>query len=42
MKEISVVELQEVGGGEPISLGVAAAIIVGGIVTGAVIAWLAS
>ena len=42
MKEISVVELQEVGGGEPISLGVAAVIILGGVATGAFIAWLAS
>jgi hypothetical protein len=42
MKEMTLNEVEHVSGGEPISLGVAAAIIVGGLVTGAVIAWLAS
>lgn len=41
MKEISFDELKDIDGGV-ITLGVAAAIIVGGVATGAFIAWLAS
>ncbi len=42
MKEMTFNEVEQVSGGEPISLGVAALIIVGGAATGAFIAWLAS
>lgn len=42
MKEINAIEMKDVSGGEPITLAVAAAIVVGGLVTGAAIAWLAS